>query len=220
MPRWRQTLRPTDVCSEKLISLSRRCAPFRYMLIEPPAPLLFCCAPAPPDSEAIGPFTISTRSIIAGSMNSPAPRPTGMTPSNAGSVPPMPRMEKSPGWRTSSDVPPVSMPGTCRSRSFMSVGLRSRMKSSVSVSTVTGSFSGGSPVNVPPVTVSGRYFESAFASTVTVPRSATEFVSTFSAAARPRTDSADAQKRSDFITSSNAAQGRTVHSKGRACRVR
>ena len=89
-------------------------------------------------------------------MNSPAPRPTGITPSNAGSVPPIPRIEKSPGWRTSSDVPPVSMPGTHRRRSFMSVGFRSRMKSSVSVSTAVGDSSGGMSVNVAPLTVSGR----------------------------------------------------------------
>ena len=172
--RCRQTLRPTDVFSWKFTSLPRRCAPFRYMLTAPPAPLLFCCAPAPPESDAIGPFTTSTRSIMKGSMKSPAPRPTGTTPSKAGSVPPMPRMENKPGWRTRSEVPPVSIPGTHLRRSFMSVGFFSRMKSSVSVSTTIGSFSGGTSVNVPPKTLSGRYLESADASTVTVPRSATD----------------------------------------------
>ena len=50
------------------------------------------------------------------------------------------------------------------------------MKSSFSVSTTHGSFSGGSSVNVPPPTFSGRYFDSALPSTTTVPRSATSFV--------------------------------------------
>ena len=109
-------------------------------------------------------------------MKSPAPRPIGTTPSNVGSVPPMPRMVKRPGCRTSSEVPPVSMPGTQRRRSLRSVGLRSRMKSAVSVSTTVGSRSGGSAVKVAPETVSGRYFESALASTVTVPRSANVLV--------------------------------------------
>ena len=89
-------------------------------------------------------------------MNSPAPLPIGTTPSNAGSVPPMPRIENVPGWRMRSDLPPVSMPGTYRSRSWRSVGLCSRMKSSVSVSTTVGDFSGATSVNVAPWTVSGR----------------------------------------------------------------
>ena len=45
-------------------------------------------------------------------MNRPAPLPIGTTPSKAGSLPPMPRIENVPGWRMRSDLPPVSMPGT------------------------------------------------------------------------------------------------------------
>ena len=89
-------------------------------------------------------------------MKRPAPRPTGITPSKVGSVPPMPRIANVPGWRMSSDLPPVSMPGTKRRRSWRSVGLCSRMKSSVSVSTTVGSASGGTSVNVAPLTRSGR----------------------------------------------------------------
>ncbi len=82
------------------------------MFTEPPAPEAFCAAPAPPASEAIGPLAISTRSKRNVSMKSPGPRPIGATPSNAGSVPPMPRIENWPGLRTRRDLPPVSMPGT------------------------------------------------------------------------------------------------------------
>ena len=57
------------------------------------------------------------------------------------------------------------------------------MKSSVSVSTTQGSFSGGTSVKVPELTVSGRYLESADPSTTTVPRSATVFVEADSPAA-------------------------------------
>ena len=79
---------------------------------EPPAPEAFCDAPAPPASDAIGPLAISMRSMRNVSMKRPGPRPIGKTPSNAGSVPPMPRTENWPGLRTRSDLPPVSMPGT------------------------------------------------------------------------------------------------------------
>ena len=112
MPRWRHVLRPTEVFSWKSILSPRKFAPFRYMLTEPPAPELFCCDPAPPESEPIGPFTISTRSMRNGSMKRPAPLPIGTTPSNAGSVPPMPRIWKVPGCLMRSDLPPVSTPGT------------------------------------------------------------------------------------------------------------
>ncbi len=181
MPRSRRVWRPMDRFPCRFVSSRAVVALLRYMLTDPPAPAAFWVAPCPPPNAPMGPFTISTRSIRNGSMNSPAPRPIGSTPSNVGSVPPNPRMENVPGWRIRRDFPPVSMPGTYRKRSCRSVGLCSRMKSSVKVSTTTGNFSGGTSVNVPPFTVWGRYFESAAPSTMTVPRSATAFVWTASA---------------------------------------
>ena len=109
-------------------------------------------------------------------MKRPAPLPTGRTPSSIGVAPPLPRIVKVPGCRMRSDLPPDSIPGTYLKRSWRSVGLCSRMKSSVSASTTHGSFSGGMSVNVPPFTVSGRYFEMAVASTTIGESTAVVFV--------------------------------------------
>ena len=83
-------------------------------------------------------------------------RVVGSVPSRLGVEPARPRTAYCPEVRSIMDLPPPERPGWKKSRLWRSLGDCSRMKSSVSTSTVAGNSSGGAAKKVAVPTRSAR----------------------------------------------------------------